>query len=93
MDTIDAIIFWHRRLVLVPIRLVCFIPFAKIGWREAIEIAQAEATKRGDECHSPRAIEGLRTWEVLIDRRYLAPPKYIIDNQTGKLIRIATLPR
>lgn len=77
-------------LLLRLMRLLLHLPQPQITAVEAVEIAIAELTRRGEapspSGHSaPKAMEQLTSWKVLIRPGFIECWWLVIDNQSGQV--------
>ncbi len=79
-------------MILSFVRRVLFIPGPRIDAKRALLIAREECLKRGISMGNYEVVEGLKTWKVWVDD-WRGSPYLLIDQQTGEIVKFASLPR
>jgi len=79
-------------------RLLLRLPPPRISPAEAVQLAVAEVARRGGglkhpPAEPPKAMEGLRDWEVWLDPGFIPSRVVVVDNQTGEIKKYLSPPR
>lgn len=79
-------------VMLRPLRAILGIPQPLVSRAMAEAIALEECSRRGIQLE-PYIIEQLRTWVVVSPSGWKGAPRITIDQQSGEVLSVSTLPR
>jgi hypothetical protein len=75
------------------LRVLFRIAPPRIDRAQAFSIAEKLCNERGWKIYKPRVVEGLKVWTIWTNSELKGSPRIEIDNQSGEVLKIATIRR